>query len=99
MGITYSVVGPSVVNATISLTITAAPGYQKTALQGPVASAIESYVNGLDVGAALGVLPHPGARLWHRGRRDGRERAAQQRHGRPRRWCGQVVRTISVAVN
>ncbi len=59
VGITYSVVGPSVVSATISLTITAAAGYQKTALQGPVASAIESYVNGLDVGAALAFFRIP----------------------------------------
>ena len=42
-----------VVSATISLTITAARGYQKTALQGPVAAAIKAYVNGLDVAAPL----------------------------------------------
>jgi hypothetical protein len=53
VGSTFGVFGPSVVEATISLTIVPMAGYVKSALQGPVSAAISQYVDALGVGVAL----------------------------------------------
>jgi len=53
LGISYAVHGPTLVSATIVLTITAASGYQHANLVGPVATAIETYVNTLPIGSPL----------------------------------------------
>ena len=47
---TFSVRGPSIVTVNFSATITAATGYVKANLQGPVAAAVTAYLNGLQVG-------------------------------------------------
>lgn len=50
---TFAVQPPAVINAAVNLTIDAAPGYLKTTLQGQVAAAIETYINGLGIQQAL----------------------------------------------
>ncbi len=99
VGITYSVVGPTVVSATISLTITAAPGYQKTALQGPVAAAIEAYVNALDVGAPLTFYRIPALAFSVPGVATVESVLLNSGTADIGGGTGQVVRTASVAVN
>jgi uncharacterized phage protein gp47/JayE len=99
VGITYSVVGPSVVSATISLTITAAPGYQKTALQGPVATAIEAYVNGLDVAAPLAFFRIPALAYGVAGVATVESVLLNSGVADIGGGASQVVRTSSVAVN
>ncbi len=99
VGISYSVVGPSVVNATISLTITAAAGYQKMALQGPVAAAIEAYVNGLDVGAPLAFFRIPALAYGVAGVATVESVLLNSARADIGGGAAQVVRTSSVAVN
>jgi uncharacterized phage protein gp47/JayE len=53
LSISFTVQRPSLIGATIVLTITAAPGYAHGNLVGPVATAIEAFVNALPIGAAL----------------------------------------------
>jgi phage-related baseplate assembly protein len=53
IGSTFAVQAPTVVTANIGLTITAAAGYTKANLIGPVASAIEAYVDELGMANAL----------------------------------------------
>ena len=53
VGVSYAVLPPIVVQASISMTITVLPGYIKTALVGPVAQAVLAYVDGLQIGQAL----------------------------------------------
>ncbi|GAC1332125.1 MAG: hypothetical protein NVSMB20_03190 [Bradyrhizobium sp.] len=53
VGCSFVVLPPSVLTATISLTLTAASGYNKAALIGPVATAILNYVSGLAIGVPL----------------------------------------------
>lgn len=53
IGTTYAVLAPTVLTASISLTITAAAGYLKSNLLGPVGIALANYVNALPVGVAL----------------------------------------------
>ncbi len=50
---TFGVFGPVVVTATVAMTITAAPGYSKAALQTLVTTALTSYINALPLGASL----------------------------------------------
>ena len=50
---TFSVQPPTIVNVTISLTISAAAGFSKPDLIGPVGSAITAYVNSLPIGSGL----------------------------------------------
>ena len=53
IGSTFSVHGPTVETVAVSMTITAAPGYSKLALQGPLATALTNYINTLGIGAPL----------------------------------------------
>ena len=49
----YAVLGPLTASVTVSLTITAAAGYQKPTLQGVVAQAILAYIDALPIGGSL----------------------------------------------
>jgi uncharacterized phage protein gp47/JayE len=53
IGTSYGIFGPTVVDATIVLTVTAASGYTHTQVAALVQTAIESYVNALALGATL----------------------------------------------
>jgi uncharacterized phage protein gp47/JayE len=53
IGSTFSVQGPTIVTANISLTLTTSPASNKGSLVGPVANAIEAWVNALPIGAVL----------------------------------------------
>lgn len=48
--ITYNVLPPNVLNATLSMTVFAAPGYTVAQLAGPIATALETFVEGLGLG-------------------------------------------------
>ena len=87
------------VSATISLTITAAPGYQKTALQGPVAAAITAYVNGLNVGAPLAFFRIPALAYGIAGVATVESVLLNSGTADIGGGATQVVRTSSVAVN
>lgn len=50
---TFSVQAPTIVTVAVSMTLTAAPGYLKANLQGPVAAAVTAYINTLPIGAPL----------------------------------------------
>jgi uncharacterized phage protein gp47/JayE len=50
---TFSVQSPSITNVTVSLTISAAPGFSKSNLQGPVASAVTAYIDAMPIGSPL----------------------------------------------
>lgn len=52
-GETFSVHAPTVSAVAVSMTITAAPGYAKASLQGPVAAVVTAYLDGLGIGAPL----------------------------------------------
>jgi uncharacterized phage protein gp47/JayE len=53
IGSTFTVQAPAVINAVVSMTISAAAGYTKSALQGQVSAVIQVYINGLGIGAPL----------------------------------------------
>lgn len=53
ISVTFAVLSADVVTANVSVNITAKPGYDKKALLGPVAAAIQDYINGLGVGVPL----------------------------------------------
>jgi phage tail protein X len=53
VGVQFTVVGPTEILATITLTVVAGPSTTHSALIGPVGAAIAAYVNALPVGAAL----------------------------------------------
>lgn len=53
IGSIFTVQPPTVLTASVSMTITAASGYLKSTLQGQVAAAIEVYINALGIGAAM----------------------------------------------
>lgn len=55
-GIRYGVFGPSVVTATISMTITTASGYTHATVVAAVVAAVTAYVNSLGVGVTLPYL-------------------------------------------
>jgi uncharacterized phage protein gp47/JayE len=52
-GIRYSVIGPTIQYATVSMALTVASGASLSSLDAQVASAITSYINGLSIGATL----------------------------------------------
>lgn len=53
IGSTFTVQPPAVLVATVSMVIAPSAGYSKATLQGLVADAIETYINGLGIGHAL----------------------------------------------
>lgn len=53
LGTTFSVIAPTVLTATVSMILTAASGYQVTALDGQVATAILAYIDALPIGQPL----------------------------------------------
>lgn len=53
IGSRFTVQPPTIVVATVSMAITAAPNFSKAALQGAVSSAIQAYINGLGIGQTL----------------------------------------------
>jgi uncharacterized phage protein gp47/JayE len=53
IGSTFAVQPPAVITASVSMSISAAAGYSVATLQGQVASAIETYINGLGIGVSL----------------------------------------------
>jgi hypothetical protein len=52
-GTTAAVQGPSVVSASVTFTLTAAPGYVKANLIGPAVAAVAAFVDALPLGVAL----------------------------------------------
>lgn len=53
IGSRFTVQPPTIIVATVSMSITAAPNFSKQTLQGAVSSAIQAYINGLGIGQTL----------------------------------------------
>jgi uncharacterized phage protein gp47/JayE len=53
IGSMFTVQAPAVITAAVNMTISASPGFDKPTLQGQVAAAIESFINGLGIGEPL----------------------------------------------
>lgn len=53
IGSVFTVQGPAVIYANVTMAITASTGYSKATLQGLVSTAIQNYLNGLGIGETL----------------------------------------------
>lgn len=53
IGVTYSVIGPVVVTANVTMVLTVTPGVDRPAVVGKVAAALEAHINGLKLGSGL----------------------------------------------
>ena len=53
IGSTFTVQPPAIIIAAVNMTIMASPGFVKATLQGLVATAITTYINGLGIGQAM----------------------------------------------